>query len=206
MRDLSVPIRILRNYAKAANVALDSRVLVLGAANDDAAILRGAGFQNLTLSNVNSSTVQLNAEDIALSDESFDLVFAPATLHHCRSPYEALAEMLRVARRWVVFFEPNDSLAARLAVMSGLKQAYEIGAVTDNHNVSGGVMDSDVPNFIHRWTPSELNKTAACALPERRLSCHSYRYWDFNLTEHEIEISSSAWGGFAQAAQKFRRL
>jgi SAM-dependent methyltransferase len=206
MRDHSLPINLLRSYSQRSAIPGDSTVLVLGAANDDVAILHGAGFHNLALSNVNDSGMQLNAEDIALEDESYDLVFAHAMLHHCRSPYKALAEMLRVSRRWIVFFEPNDSLAARLAVQSGLKQPYEIGAITDNQNAHGGVMDTDVPNFIHRWTPNELRKTAMSALPERKLACYSYRYWDFNLTQHEIEVSSSTWGNLAKAAQRFRGL
>jgi SAM-dependent methyltransferase len=206
MRDLSTPIRVLRTYSQREQIPLDSRVLVLGAANDDIGVLEGAGFRNLTLSNLNGSHLQLNAEAISLPDESFELVFAHATLHHCRSPYKALAEMLRVAQKWVVFFEPNDSLTARLAVSFGLKQAYEIGAVTDNQNTRGGVMDTDVPNFIHRWTPSELRKAATCAVPERTLACYAYRYWDFNLTEHELEVSSSSWKTVAGVAQKFRGL
>lgn len=206
MRDLSVPVRIMRTYSQEAGIPASSSVLVLGAADDDVSILHDAGFYQLTLSNVNGSGIHLNAEALALEDESYDLVFAHATLHHCRSPYKAFAEMLRVARHWVVFFEPNDSLAARLAVSFGLKQAYEIGAVTDNQNVRGGVMDTDVPNYIHRWTPKELRKTALCALPKRKLSCYSHRYWDFNLTEHEVEISPSSWGKFTKVAQKFRGL
>lgn len=206
MRDVSVPVRILQNYSRKAGIPLDSRVLVVGAANDDAAILQGAGFRNLTLSGLNSADIQLNAEAIALPDASYDLVFAHATLHHCRSPYKALAEMLRVAKRWVVFFEPNDSLAARLAVSFGLKHPYEIAAVADNDNVRGGVMDTDVPNFIHRWTPNELRKAALCAVPERELSCYTFRFWDFNLTEHELDVSPSSWGKLSQAAQKCRGL
>lgn len=206
MRDLSVPIHILASYSQKAAIPLDSRVLVIGGASDDVAILEGAGFHNLTLSNLNTTGLHLNAEAIALPDDSYDLVFAHATLHHCRSPYKALAEMLRVARGWVVFFEPNDSMTAHLAVSLGLKQPYEIVAVMDNENVRGGVMHSDVPNFIHRWTPAELKKTALCAVPERKLACYSFRYWDFNLTEHEREISTSSWGKLTQAAQKCRGL
>jgi SAM-dependent methyltransferase len=189
-----------------AGIPLDSRVLVVGAANDDAAILHGAGFLNLTLSSLNSADMQLNAEAIALADESYDMVFANATLHHCRSPYKALAEMLRVAKRWVVFFEPNDSFTARLAVSLGIKQPYEIAAVADNGNKSGGVMDTDVPNFIHRWTPNELRKAALSAVPERELSCYTFRYWDFNLTKHELNVSPAAWGKLSRTAQKCRGL
>ncbi|HKT46259.1 MAG TPA: methyltransferase domain-containing protein [Candidatus Acidoferrales bacterium] len=204
MRDLSLPIRILQRFIRQAGIPRDCSVLVIGAGKDDAPVLRGAGFRNLALSNITSAGLQLNAEALSLPDDSYDLVFAHCTLHHCRSPYKALAEMLRVASRWIVFFEPNDSVFARLAVWTGLKQPYEICAVTDNGQVRGGVMDTGVPNFIHRWTPAELKKAALCAVPERRLRCYSFRYWDFNYTPHELEISASSWNTFARIAQKSR--
>jgi SAM-dependent methyltransferase len=206
MRDLSIPIALLKKYARRMQMPLQSQVLVIGGAEDDLAILYGAGFSNITLSNLHSSGLQLNAEAIALPDASYDVVFAHATLHHCRCPYKAVAEMLRVSRKWVVFFEPNDSFAARLSVYLGLKSPYEIVAVMDNHNVGGGVENSDVPNFIHRWTARELTKAALCAVPERKLACYAFPYWDLNLTQHEAEISSGIWQLLVRIGQRSRGL
>jgi SAM-dependent methyltransferase len=206
MRDLALPIRLLREYAHESGIAPGSAVLVLGAASDDVQILEKAGFCNLTLSNVNRNeeAIQLNAESLDLPDGSYDLVVAHSTLHHCRCPYKALAEMLRVSRKWVVFFEPNDSFAARISVFMGLTEAYEVRAVIDNRYVRGGSMDTDVPNFIHRWTPRELAKVAMSAVPDRQLACYSFRYWDFNLTEHELEFTRSTPGNLRRLAQTFR--
>jgi SAM-dependent methyltransferase len=190
-RDISVPVGVMRIHCKKWNIATSSTVLLLGAADDDVAIVRAAGFHNLTVSNITGSGMQLNAEAIALEDESYDLVFAHQTLHHCRSPYKALAEMLRVARTCVIFFEPNDSFTAQIAEFFHLKHPYEILAVTANEKGRGGVMDTDIPNYIHRWSPRELRKASMAALPEWKLSCSLDRYWDFNLTQHEIELSPS---------------
>ncbi len=206
MRDLSLPTRALKDYIQSHSIPLDCKVLAIGAGDDDAAIMRDAGLTNVTLSNVHTQALNLNAEDIDMPDDSFDMVFAHATLHHCRSPYKALYEMLRVARSWVVFFEPNDSFAARMSVKMGLKHAYEIIAVVDNSFDHGGVMNTDVPNFIHRWTPQELRKTALCAFPERQMEIYALPYWDFNLTERELDISDSGWRNVARNLQKLRGL
>jgi SAM-dependent methyltransferase len=206
VRDISVPVGVLRTHCRKRGVDTAGSVLVLGAASDDIDILRAAGFNNLTPSNMNTGDLRINAEAIAFEDETFDMVFAHATLHHCHSPYKALAEMLRVARSWVAIFEPNDSVPARFAEFLRIKHPYEIVAVTANEKGRGGVMDSDVPNYIHRWSPRELKKTALSAQPDRQLLFNADRYWDFNLTRHEIELSSPIAGRVKRLMQMNRGL
>lgn len=49
-----------------------------------------------------------NAERLSFADQSFDYVFCKESFHHFPRPYQALYEMLRVAREAVLLIEPND--------------------------------------------------------------------------------------------------
>ena len=186
---------VLRRGMDACNVDREESVLVIGASKDDLDLLQQAGFVNITTSNVSvdpisdsASQLTLNAESIDLPDESFDLVFAHAVLHHCRSPHRAVCEMLRVARRQVLFFEPNDSLFMRLLTKANFSFPYEIPAVVSNGFTSGGLGDTQIPNFIYRWNGNEVLKTAFSYLAEREFVCHFYAYWDFYVNEAELAL------------------
>ena len=50
----------------------------------------------------------INAEKIALPDQSFDYVLCKEALHHMPRPMLAIYEMLRVARIGVIMIEPHD--------------------------------------------------------------------------------------------------
>lgn len=113
-------------------------------------------------------------------------MFAHAVLHHCRSPHRAFCEMLRVARRHIFFFEPNDSFCMQLLTMAKFSFPYEIPAVVDHEFTSGGVDDTHIPNFIYRWNSNEVFKTASSYLAEREFVCHSSAYWDFYVNEREL--------------------
>lgn len=51
--------------------------------------------------------IQASAFDLPFCDQTFDLVFEANTLHHLPHPVDAVKEMRRVARRYVVLIEPN---------------------------------------------------------------------------------------------------
>ena len=50
----------------------------------------------------------IDAEDLNLPDESYDLVYTWEVLHHVQDPQKAVKEMARVAKKYVVIFEPNN--------------------------------------------------------------------------------------------------
>ncbi len=133
-------------------------------------------------------TGAIDAENMAISPNAYDLVFAHEVLHHCRSPHRALCEMLRTSRKYIIFMEPNDSAAMRLLVRTRLSFPYELGAVADHDGKSGGVRDSAIPNFIYRWNKNELFKTVSSFLAEYIFSVRSYPYWDFNIDERELAL------------------
>jgi SAM-dependent methyltransferase len=194
-KDRGQLLSVLQSQAKVCGVDSKSSVLVIGASKDDLDLLMHAGFSDITLSNVSDLQIddsvprlKLNAQSIDLPDEAYDLVFAHAVLHHCRSPHLALCEMLRVSRRYVLFLEPHDSWFMRLLIKTRFSFPYEIPAVVDNGFICGGVDDSQIPNFIYRWNENEVFKAVSSYMPERRFLCHVLPYWDFYVNEKDLDL------------------
>jgi SAM-dependent methyltransferase len=194
-------LQVLESAVKESGMSLDERVLIVGGSAADEQLLRQAGFQHIVNSNLptdmermvgsesaHDQHLALDAENLAVSSDSYDVVFASEVLHHCISPHRALCEMLRVSRRYVVFMEPNDSLAMNALVKLRFSFPYELPAVIDHNYQSGGLRDSHIPNFIYRWNRHEVAKTVSSCIPERVFSVHAYPYWDFDVTEEGLEL------------------
>lgn len=158
-------------------------ILVVGGGPNDEGVFRQLGFTNVTLTNVHSAVERAHEGDYALAvadaenlpfpDESFDYTVVHAVLHHCRSPHRGLLELYRVARKAAIFFEARDSLSMRMAERLGLLMPYEVTAVVANGGTCGGVVDTEVPNYVYRWTEREVEKTIASFAPHAR---HVIRY------------------------------
>ena len=154
-------------------------VLVVAGGDLDREVLRAAGFEDVTVTNLADG---VDAEDLPFADDSFDLAVVSAGLHHCRSPHRALLELYRVARRAAVALEARDSLLLRLATRAGALEGYELTAVAANEFRGGGVQDSAVPNYVYRWTEREVEKTIASYAPHAR---HRILFF------HELEVPFS---------------
>ena len=152
--------------AALANSALrpDDRVLVVCGSVKDEASLRKAGLRNFEMSNIGGE-VEIDVENLAYPDGSFDAVIVHSGLHHCASPHRGLLEMYRVAKRCVILFEPADNLVTRFGRKLGIGQTYEFAAVQDNRLECGGWRNTSVPNWVYRFTPSEIRQTINCAVP-----------------------------------------
>jgi SAM-dependent methyltransferase len=185
-KDKSCLLGVISRYLETCSVDRSQPVLVVGGGREDLEILTACGFTDIVLSHLDAAGLSLDAEDIALPDDSYPLVFAHAMLHHCRSPHKAVGEMLRVAQQHVVFVEPNDSAALRLLVRAGFSFPYELGAVVSQDYLHGGLRDGPVPNYIYRWTGREVSKCAAAYHPERQIEVRAHPFWDFYVNEFEL--------------------
>jgi SAM-dependent methyltransferase len=147
----------------------NASVLVICGGNFDRDTWRGAGFTNVTISNLSPSDTEcrVDAENIPYDANAFDVVAVHAGLHHCYSPHRALLEMYRVARKGVIVVESRDSLAMRIAGTFGLVPDYELEALV-NLRAFGGVANSAIPNFVYRWTKHEVEKTICSGDPVHR--------------------------------------
>jgi len=194
-------LRVLESVVKESGMSLDEHVLIVGGSADDEQILRQVGFKHIVNSNLptdmerlagadssDQQHVALDAEQMDLPADSFDLVFASEVLHHCISPHRAVCEMLRVSRKYVWFMEPNDSLAMNTLVRLRLSFPYELPAVIDHDYRSGGVRDSQIPNFIYRWSRHEAFKTVSSCIPERMFSVRAHPYWDLGITKEALDL------------------
>jgi SAM-dependent methyltransferase len=197
-RSSSPPIERRGFYARTLDKLLeeglirrDMSVLVVCGGRSDGEVFQELGFRSVTISNLDAAdeveslpfrfSVQ-DAEDLTYDDASFDVVAVSAGLHHCRSPHRALLEMYRVARAAVFVLESRDSRLMRAAVRLGFGDEYELTAVAAHGFESGGVRNTNVPNYVYRWTEREVEKTIASNAPEAR---HRIRFF------HELELPYS---------------
>jgi SAM-dependent methyltransferase len=150
----------------------DSLLVVCGGPKDEAS-LREAGLTHFTVSNISGDSA-IDVENLAYTDGSFDAVIVHSGLHHCASPHRGLLEMHRVARRCVILFEPADSLASRIGQKLGVGQTYEFAAVASNKLSQGGWRNTTIPNWVYRFTASEIRQTICCAAPFGPHQFHFY--------------------------------
>jgi SAM-dependent methyltransferase len=69
----------------------------------------------------------IDAENLELPDESYELVYLWEVLHHLKDPARAVREMRRVSSRYVVIFEPNRANLLQFAF--GLLNPQERGTL-----------------------------------------------------------------------------
>ena len=157
-------VDVLRSAQRDGALRSEDRVLVVCGGAKDEASLREAGLKNFQLSNIGGSEM-IDVENLSYPDGAFDAVVVHSGLHHCASPHRGLLEMYRVAKRCVVLFEPADNLVTRLGQKLGVGQTYEFAAVQGNRLECGGWRNTSVPNWVYRFTASEIRQTINCAAP-----------------------------------------
>jgi len=165
----------IRKVMKDGVLHPDMRVLVVCGGENDREVLLGCGLKDVTISNLDTRmrgdefapyrwSFQ-DAEGLSFEDEIFDFAIAHSGLHHCYSPHRALCEMYRVSKVGLLVFEPHDGALARLAVRMNFGQEYEVAAVFGNDMTFGGVGNSEIPNYVYRWTEGEVKKTVQSYSP-----------------------------------------
>lgn len=165
-------VDVLRDAIRGGALRVQDRILVVCGGAKDEASLREAGLENFELSNIGGSDGS-DVENLSYADGFFDAVIVHSGLHHCASPHRGLLEMYRVAKRCIVLFEPADNLVTRLGRKLGVGQTYEFAAVQGNHCECGGWRNTSVPNWVYRFTASEIRQTINCAAP---FGPHRFRF------------------------------
>jgi SAM-dependent methyltransferase len=175
----------------------EASILAVCAGRPEHEVFTRLGFENAVISNVDERMsaehfsplgwTKQDATRLTMKDGSFDFVFVSDGLHHTSAPHAAILEMYRVARRGIIVIESRDSAVIRLAVRLGLSSEYEIDAVVDNRFESGGLDNSDVPNYVYRWTETEFTKLIRSYDPTGR---HTFRFfYALNLPFEQIEMT-----------------
>jgi SAM-dependent methyltransferase len=174
----------VRGLVRDGTLRTDMRVLVVAGGDHDRDVWRACGFTDVVISNLDERMDGAafapfawsfqNAERLDYPDGAFDFCVCHNGLHHCASPHRALLEMYRVARLGLLFFEPLDAPLVRLGVRLNLGQEYELAAVFDNDLRFGGVQNSEIPNYVYRWTEREVRKCIQCFAP---VGPHRFRFF-----------------------------
>lgn len=183
--------KTLASLIERKTLSTDGSILAVCASRAEQQVFQDVGFTRGTISNLDDRMnapdfcpfdwSYQNAQALTFPDEAFDYVFVSDGLHHCDSPHSGLLEMYRVAKRAVVVFESRDSTLMRIANRLGLSSCYEVAAVLGSGLSHGGVNNSEIPNFVYRWTEREFEKTINSFLPIGR---HRFHYfYGLNLPE-----------------------
>jgi SAM-dependent methyltransferase len=142
------------------------------------------GLTNAVISNVDEQLAEdrfaplswsrQDATNLSFEEASFDFAFVADGLHHTSAPHRAVLELYRVARRGIIVVESRDSLVMRAANRLGFVAEHEVVAVINNAFVSGGLNNTEVPNYVYRWTEAEFSKTIRSFNPIGR---HTFRFF-----------------------------
>lgn len=152
-------------------------MLVTCGGNLDRVTLLAAGFTDVVISNLAPHAghqdyspfpwEHQDIEHLTYDDGAFDVAIVHSGLHHCYNPLRAMGELSRVARKAVIAFEPYETWLTRLGAKLGYGQQYEDQAVHGNGGTSGGVANTEIPNYVYR-NPL-LRLSFAIALPFLRM-------------------------------------
>lgn len=167
------------------------KVLVTCGGKDDDQILKDLKFSDYLITSAYPKLPrikkykQADAQKLPFPDLSFDVVIVNAGLHHCDSPHKALTEMYRVAKKAVIVHEAQDSMLVKLLIKLKLVFDYETGFEKGH---GGGLNDTDIPNYIYRWTIREVIKTINSYDPTKNheiIFFRSFRFYPFYLEGDE---------------------
>ena len=147
-----------------------SKILVIGASLKEVKIFYENNFENVTFGfydedelNVIEFTefekkfnfLKIDCRKINFCSNFFDFTFTHATIHHIDLPHLAITELFRVAKVGTLIIEGNDSFIMKLACKFNFSENFELSAI---HDEKGGLLNSNVPNYIYRWTETEIKK------------------------------------------------
>lgn len=163
---------VLQELLDDGTLRRDDAILVVCAGPADRDVLHGLGFTNVTLTNLSEAEdvapfvfAQHDAENLGFDDGSFDVAIVHSGLHHLRCPARGITEMIRVARKGILGFEPHRSWFTALGVRLGFGQRYELAAVNPTEGERGGVADSGLPNYVARFCRADVEEIARTSEP-----------------------------------------
>ncbi len=196
---------VLSRLLSEGTLKKDSDIIAICAGQKERALFQQLGFTNVTITNRDERMQgqefapfrwsYQDAHKLTFDDGQFEFGFVSDGLHHCAAPHSALVELYRVARKGIIAFEARDSLMMRIANCLGLSPRYEVHSVVGWGYKYGGVNNSHIPTFIHRWTEKEFAKTISSYNPTGK---HDFRFfYDLNLP-----VDSPGWSKAKKAVVK----
>jgi ubiquinone/menaquinone biosynthesis C-methylase UbiE len=178
-RRLSRGLSFLKKYY--GDQIFSWKVLVIcGGTGGDGIFFLNAGFTDVSVSDISANYLEiaktldsrlkrviLDAENLPLSNNSFDLVVVQDGLHHLPRPTLGFTEMLRVSKHDIIVIEPYDSLVGNIFGTKWEKQ-------------------EEIINFVFRWNRSLVEQTVKSYLLHKCSVIKVFRFWDHNLMAQKI--------------------
>ena len=121
-----------------------------------------------------------NLHDIQIND--VNLTDSISSRIHHSSTHSAILELYRVSTKGALIIEAR-SFISKIACKFKFSEEYELSAVKKNIT-TGGVDNTDIPNYVFRWTEREISKLLKSYKPELK---HKIEYG----YGHHIKFSSS---------------
>ena len=147
----------------------NASILVCGGGQLDKETFLNLGYKHVTVSNLDTRVSPdefapftwdyQDAQSLSYDNDEFDYVVIHAAIHHASMPHKVLLEMYRVSRFGFLAFEARDSILMKIVTKLSLNQEYEHAAVFYNDCLYGGVNNTEIPNYVYRWTEREIEKT-----------------------------------------------
>ena len=150
----------------------DAKILVIGAGPLDRNVFKKLSYKNVTFSNIENTVESnlsffANMHNLQLEDNEFDYCVAHACIHHSSKPHSAILELYRVSKKGSLIIESRDSVLSQIACKLNFSEEYELSAVKKNITY-GGVDNSNIPNYVYRWTEREISKLIKSYKPENK--------------------------------------
>ena len=161
----------------------NASILICGGGSLDRQTFINLGYSNVTVSNLDTRASvdefapykwdYQDAQSLSYDDDTFDYVVIHAAIHHASMPHKVLLEMYRVSKLGFLAFEARDSFLMKIVTKLNLTQEYEHAAVFYNDCLYGGVNNTEIPNYVYRWTEREIEKTIQSFAP---ICKHTFLY------------------------------
>ena len=174
-RRLLVALNYLQDKYKSENIKSWKVLVVCGGVGGEAIFFLNAGFTDVTVSDFSSNSIEIatkldarlkatvmNAEELPIENNTFDLIVVQDGLHHLPRPSVGFTEMLRGAKKATIVIEPYNSLVGNL-----------IGTEWEKHD--------DAINFVFRWDRNLVEQTVKSYLLSKYDTIKVYRIWDHSL-------------------------
>lgn len=155
-------------------------LIVCGGVGGEGTIVADMGVRSVTVSDISEQglevcrkrdprlkTILLNAENLALPDSSYDLVFVMDGLHHLPRPVLGFTEMIRVAKKAVIVIEPHTGIVANLIGREWEEQDNEI-------------------NWVFRWNKLLLEQATRSYILQSPCYIKAIRLWNHNEVMHKV--------------------
>ena len=111
----------------------------------------------------------MDAGNLAFADDSFDVVFCHALLHHVEDVDKAVREMRRVSRRYVVLLEPNRNNPLMFLFAAAVKEERSALRFTPAFLSAAARRAGCTVDAAFSYGMIVPNKTPTVALPLMRL-------------------------------------